>query len=146
MTISRALAAAGLLVLAAAGCSSSDSGSDTPDPGALASSIAAQATSPAAGATGSSSGDQAVGNCVDGQLSAKAALAATIATDVSLPEGCTSLAVTVPDDTDAGVAQSLCSTAAGEAYRYGIEGVVVTTDAGTKLATGTAPSTECTTT
>jgi hypothetical protein len=144
MTILRALAGAALLAAAVAGCSSSDS-TDTPDPGALASSIAAQATSPAAGSD-SGSGGQAVGNCADGQLSAKAALTATIATDVSLPDGCSSLAVTVPDDTDAGVGQALCGTAANEAFRYGIAKVVVVTDSGTELASGTAPSTECTAT
>lgn len=54
--------------------------------------------------------------------------------------------MTVRDDTDVAVGQSLCNMAAGEAYRYGIAGVVVITDSGRKLATGTAPSTECTTT
>lgn len=144
MRISRAVAVAGLLALAVAGCSS-DSGSDTPDPAALASGIAAQATSPAAApSSDAGGGNQAVGSCEDGRLSAKAALTATIADDVSLPDGCTSLSVTVPDDTDAAVGQSLCSTAASEAFRYGIAGVAVVTASGTKLATGTAPSTECT--
>jgi hypothetical protein len=136
MKTSRVAGAAGLLVLAAAGCSSS---SDTPSPGDLAASIQAQATSPAASSAGGSI-DRSQ-DCPDAVLAAKAALAGLSVTDVSLPEGCTVIAVTTPL-TDPLVGKDMCDKVAGEVFQMGIIGVTVESDSGKALALG-APSQPC---
>ncbi len=140
MTIPRALAAAGLLALAVAGCSSSDSGSDTPDPAALASSIAAQATSPAAGATESASAGSG-GECGDAPLAAKAALTGADYLDVGMVQGCKLLSV-VTRLTDPGVGVAMCERVAGEVWQLGVKSIVVVTADGTELATAD-PATPC---
>ena len=137
MTTPRALAAAGLLVLAVAGCSSSDSGSDTPDPAALASSIAAQATSPAAPPASAGGG----GECGDAPLAAKAALTGADYLDVGMVQGCKLLSV-VTRLTDPGAGVAMCQRVAGEVWQLGVKSIVVVTADGTELATAD-PATPC---
>ena len=134
MTTSRVLAVAALLGLAAAGCSSSDS--DTPDPGALASSIKAQATSPAAApSAGDSGGGDPAGDCGSAPLSAKAALAGMSVTDVTMIEGCTTISVKTPL-TDPAIGRDMCDKVAGEVYQMGVKTIAVESDNGTPLAVG----------
>lgn len=125
------LAAGGLLLLAAAGCSSDSSGA--PDPGALASSIQAQATSPA---TESSPADGGSGDCGSAAMSGRAALAGASITDVTMVEDCATILVTTPI-TDPAVASSLCERVAGEVYQMGVKNIRFESDAGAVLATGT---------
>jgi hypothetical protein len=144
MKTSRVVAAAGLLALGLAGCSSGSSGSsgsDSPDPGALAASIQAQATSPAARAT-SAPVDRSK-DCPDAILAAKAALAGMSVTDVSLPEGCTVIYVQTPE-TDQQIGKDMCDKVAGEVFQLGIVGIAVESDSGKSLAIG-APSQPCAT-
>lgn len=126
MTTSRIAVAAALLVLAAAGCSSSD---DTPSPGDLAASIQAQATSPAAdpGSTGSGSG-----SCGDAPFAAKAALTGSNYTDVSMVDECTVKVVT--ELTEPEVAKGLCDNVAGEVWQLGVKSIVVVGTDATQLA------------
>ena len=147
MKTSRVAVAAGLLVLAAAGCSSS---SDTPSPGALASSIKAQATSPAAAASSAAAGaaSSAAGggvdrskDCPDAVAAAKAALSGMSVTEVYLPEGCTVVSIKTPV-TDPQIGKDMCDKVAGEVFQMGIVGVTVESDSGTALALG-APSQPC---
>jgi hypothetical protein len=142
MTTSRVLAAAALLGLAVAGCSSS-SDSDTPDPGALASSIKAQATSPAAAPSSadSSSGADSSGDCGSAPLSAKAALAGMSITDVSMVEGCTNIYIKTPT-TDPAIGKDICDKVAGEVYQMGVKTIAVESDSGAALAVG-SPATGC---
>lgn len=144
MQTSRVVAAAGFLVLGVAGCSS---GSDSPDPGALAASIKAQATSPAVAASAASSAAGGVvdrsKDCPDAILAAKAALAGMSVTDVTLPEGCTVVYIKTPV-TDQQVGKDMCDKVAGEVYQLGIVGIAVETDGGKSLAIG-APSQPCAT-
>ena len=139
MKTSRVTVAAGQLVLAAAGCSSS---SDTPSPGALATSIQAQATSPAAAASSAAGGaiDRST-DCPDAILAAKAALAGLSVTEVTLPEGCTVVSVKTPL-TDPQIGKDMCDKVAGEVFQMGVVGVTVESDSGTALALG-APSQPC---
>jgi hypothetical protein len=144
MKFSRVVAAAGLLVLGVAGCSSGSSGS--PEPGALASGISAQATSPAAASSAASSSAGAVDrskDCPDAILAAKAALAGMSVTDVTLPEGCTVVYIKTPV-TDQQIGKDMCDKVAGEVYQLGIVGIAVESDSGKSLALG-APSQPCTT-
>jgi hypothetical protein len=138
MKTSRVAAAAGFLVLGVAGCSS---GSDSPDPGALAASIKAQATSPAAGSSAAGGAVDRSEDCPDAILAAKAALAGMSVTDVSLPEGCTVVRITTPE-TDQQIGKDMCDKVAGEVYQMGIVGIAVESDSGASLALG-APSQPC---
>ena len=126
MKTSRVAAAAGLLVLAAAGCSSS---SDSPSPGDLAASIQAQATSPAADPGSADSGS---GNCADAPFAAKAALTGSSYTDVSMVDGCTVKVVT--ELTEPEVAKGLCDNVAGEVWQLGVTSIVVVSTDATQLA------------
>lgn len=138
MKTSRVVAAAGFLAFGVAGCSS---GSDSPDPGALASSIKAQATAAASSAAGGAV--ERSKDCPDAILAAKAALAGMSVTDVTLPEGCTVVYIKTPV-TDQQIGKDMCDKVAGEVYQMGIVGIAVESDSGKSLALG-APSQPCTT-